>query len=90
LLVEQNIIPYRALARIRATTPQFLLKKIDRIKNVKSCFKVVQTVKNKNIVLLEDVVTSGATVSEAALTLKKEGALSISVLALSWEKWKFL
>ncbi|MEK7597121.1 MAG: ComF family protein [Patescibacteria group bacterium] len=40
-------------------------------------------VSNKNIILIDDVVTSGSTVNEAAKVLKKAGAKKVYVLALA-------
>lgn len=39
--------------------------------------------KERNIVLIDDVMTSGATLSAAAKTLQRAGAGDISVLALA-------
>ena len=43
----------------------------------------VQEMKERNIVLIDDVMTSGATLSAAAKTLQRAGAGDISVLALA-------
>ena len=56
-----------------------------RWKNIKGCFALRNPaqVKNKNIVLIDDVLTSGATCSEAASVLKAAGAGSVFVLTLA-------
>ncbi|MBA4078157.1 MAG: hypothetical protein C0508_24230, partial [Cyanobacteria bacterium PR.023] len=51
----------RALIRARATTPQYGLTKGERAINVNSAFKANQRAKNKNVILVDDVLTSGAT-----------------------------
>lgn len=73
-----------ALARIKNSKPQSGAKNIgERRENVKACFSVVrpELVANKNILLIDDVVTSGATMLEAAQTLKAAGAKRIVALA---------
>jgi len=39
--------------------------------------------KNKRILIIDDVLTTGATVNECAKVLKRAGALSVSVLTLA-------
>jgi len=70
---------------IKETKPQFSLNKKERWDNLKDAFYASPQVSGHHVVLLEDVVTTGATIAHAALCLKQNGALSISVLALSWE-----
>lgn len=74
-----------ALQRTRATPPQGKLDQKSRQKNVKNAFvinpKAARVIYGKNIVLVDDVFTTGSTVSECAKVLKKAGAKSVSVLA---------
>lgn len=53
--------------------------------SVKGAFAVVRPalIKDRHIVLVDDVFTSGASVSHCALTLKKNGAASVTVLTLA-------
>jgi competence protein ComFC len=57
----------------------------ERWKNIKGCFALRNPaeVKGKNIILIDDVLTTGATCSEAASVLKAAGAGSIWVLTLA-------
>lgn len=50
-----------------------------RLKNIIGCFAVKnpEKIKNKNIILIDDVTTTGATLNEAKKTLKKAGARKI-------------
>jgi len=73
------------LLRHRQTKTQTELKNNERFLNVANSFSVVESVslKGKNLLLVDDVLTTGATSSEAALTLKKAGALTVFVLTLA-------
>lgn len=75
------------LIRRRATPAQGYLKIEERKKNVKKAFavnpKYGEAFKLKNIVLIDDVYTTGATVNECTRVLKQEGAARVDVLTLS-------
>ena len=74
------------LRRIRATTPQWQTKgRKERQENVKNAFRLDHptTLQNKAVILIDDVMTSGATFNECAKTLKQAGVTSVLVLALS-------
>ncbi len=75
-----------ALKKNKNTRPQALLEKNARLKNILGAFSIIEpsTVEGKNILLVDDVVTTKATVNEASKTLKNEGgALSVSILAFA-------
>jgi ComF family protein len=73
-----------ALVKIRNYPPQHEQKEEDRYKNVKNAFKVkkrfIEKIKGKEIILLDDILTTGATASECAKMLKNAGAASVYVL----------
>lgn len=74
------------LERIKNNKPQAKLKDFEkRTKNISGCFKIKNPdfIKGKNIVLIDDVFTSGATMDEAARILKKNSAGKIIALALA-------
>lgn len=71
------------LARIRPTSPQYGLNKRERRKNVKDCFAAVMDVKEENVLLVDDIFTTGATVEEAAHILHRRGAKHIWVMAFA-------
>lgn len=77
----------QALIKSNNTIPQAELKKDDRIKNVKNSFKVnpkfKESLKGKNILLVDDVITTGATIDECCKTLRKSGPKKIFVLSLA-------
>ena len=62
------------LVRTRATPQQKLLNEQQRRKNLKGAFRAAPECKGRSIVLIDDVVTTGSTLSECARTLKKAGA----------------
>lgn len=76
-----------ALVRLRATVSQGYMGAADRYRNVKDAFAVhsgrAHEIAGKNIVLVDDVFTSGATVSECTRALLKGGADSVHVLTLA-------
>lgn len=74
-----------ALVRTRATPTQGRLKANERAANVKRAFTIHprRSVVGKSIVLIDDVYTTGATVSECVKVLLKAGAKSVSVLTLA-------
>jgi ComF family protein len=73
------------LVRHRNTKTQTELEINERFLNVKGSFAVTRhaDIKGKNLLLVDDVLTTGATSSEAALTLKKAGANVVFVLTLA-------
>jgi len=63
------------LIRIKHKNPQAKLNEIERLKNVKECFAWQGgDLNKKNIILVDDVVTTGATLNECAKVLKDHGA----------------
>jgi competence protein ComFC len=73
------------LKRIRNTKPQSSLKKSEKFSNLKGSFAVTDpsSIKDKNLLIIDDIVTTTATVSEASSVLKNAGAKNISVLAFA-------
>ncbi len=75
------------LARIRHTTPQMKLTRKERLTNVAKAFAVPAAreaeIKDKVIVLVDDVVTTGATAEACAKALLKAGAREVRVIALA-------
>ncbi|RJQ16641.1 MAG: ComF family protein [Nitrospiraceae bacterium] len=86
-LAESRGIPVvlNCLVRTRDTRQQVGLNSRDRRKNIKKAFDVKQKelIAGKNIMLVDDVVTTGATVRECARVLKKAGVENIYVITLA-------
>lgn len=78
-------IDITSLARIKKTEPQTGFDIEQRKNNLKKAFQVVnkKAVKNKNILLIDDVFTTGATCNEAALELLENGAKRVEALVLA-------
>lgn len=80
-------IPYSgsALKKIKDTPPQSKLKRGARIKNLRSSFSLKDRagVRNKNIMLVDDLFTTGSTVNECSRLLKDSGARRVEVVTLA-------
>jgi predicted amidophosphoribosyltransferase len=76
-----------ALTRRRATTQQVGLSRSARAVNVQGAFVVTQegkaAIHGKQIVLVDDVLTSGATVDACARALLRAGAGNVDVLVFA-------
>jgi len=71
------------LKRILHTKPQTELSQKERWKNVKDAFLADGSVEGKRILLIDDVMTTGATLNEASKALKKKGAKEVYALVLA-------
>jgi len=73
------------LVKIKDTAAQANTSKEARSKNLNDSFKIKSEtlVNNKNILIIDDVFTTGATCSEIAKTLKNSGANSVLALTLA-------
>ncbi len=69
--------------RIRATAPQFELSPKARQANVRGAFALRRPPPYESVAIVDDIVTSGATVNELARLLKRAGVKDISVWALA-------
>jgi len=75
------------LLRLRHTRPQSQLKREARLANVKGAFQVdplrVQELTGRRVVLVDDVMTSGASMVSAAQALRDAGAAHITAVVLA-------
>jgi ComF family protein len=79
-------IPYcKALLRIRSTQPQVGLTDSQRLENVRKAFSCYRPkrISKQRILLIDDVMTTGATVESAAQALLDAGAWRVSVLTVA-------
>jgi ComF family protein len=86
-LGEKKQIPvdFSALKRHKFTLTQTGSNKKERKQNIKGAFEVSdkKIIAGKNIILIDDVCTTGATANECAKTMIKAGARKVSVLTLA-------
>ena len=69
------------LRRVRATPPQSRLSRKERQKNLAGAFRCSSArVRGKSLLLVDDVVTTGATLDAAAAALKSAGAARVTAL----------
>ena len=81
-----NLPVVSTLRRVRRTKEQSSIRNTkERLNNVRDCFALgdATAVKNKRIILADDVYTSGATISEAAKVLSQAGVEDIKVFVLA-------
>jgi ComF family protein len=80
-------VAHRALKRVKATLQQVGLDKTARAQNVQGAFRVPSEgkveVAGRRLVLVDDVLTSGATIDAAARALLRAGAHSVDVLVFA-------
>lgn len=73
----------RIIMRVRHTKAQHELSKAERILNVRNAFRSRTKSPQKNIILVDDIHTSGATLSEAARALLEAGAENIAAITVA-------
>lgn len=78
----------KILVRKRYTTPQMELDREQRLKNLKDVFQIEErssgsSLQEKNILLVDDITTTGATLEECAKVLKNTGAKSVWAIVLA-------
>jgi ComF family protein len=76
-------VAHDAMLRIRETPPQSGLSRDARIKNIRGAFDCGVDLTGRHIAIVDDVMTTGATLSEAAKVLKKAGAARVDAWVLS-------
>ncbi|MDK9698410.1 MAG: ComF family protein [Siculibacillus sp.] len=80
-------IDLTALTRVRATRPQVGLGEREREENVRGAFRVDPAhrpaIAGRRVVLVDDVLTTGATASAATRALRRAGATRVDVLTFA-------
>jgi predicted amidophosphoribosyltransferase len=85
----QSRVPvvHHALKRVKATAHQAGLSAAERMANVQGAFRVPEDgkreVAGRRLVLVDDVLTSGATVDYCARTLLRAGAAQVDLLVFA-------
>ena len=85
---KENFVWLDILKRVRNTKPQWQLNSNERKGNLKNAFAVKENIdknilKNKTLLLVDDIFTSGHTMQECAKIIKKAGALKVIGFSIS-------
>lgn len=80
-----NITICKDIIKNKNTREQKFLSKEERLKNIKGAFslKTDKNIRNKKLLLIDDVMTTGATLYECEKLLMKNGATSIKMLTVA-------
>lgn len=93
-IAENKAKPYepQLLKRMRATPQQVGLKAVERHRNMRKAFMVKDPqakIAGKIVLLIDDVRTTGATISACTVALKQAGALQVFVLTFALVDYVF-
>ncbi len=82
-IARQVVVPadYRGLKRIRHAAPQRSLDAAARRRNLSGAYRASRDFSGKDIAVVDDVMTTGATAAEISLTLLDAGASKVRVWA---------
>lgn len=87
VIAAETGLPYndQILQRIRYTQSQTKLNASERLKNVQNAFKVSSPneIAHKIIILVDDVITTGATINECAKELMRAGAEAVNLFSIA-------
>jgi ComF family protein len=74
-----------SLMKVKDTPPQVGLPRAERLKNLKGAFTVFKPalIRDKRVLLVDDVATTGSTIGECAKTISAGKASSVDVLVLA-------
>ena len=90
-LSELSGIPYvEPVQKTRETSSQKLLTRQEREENLTGCFRVKErkAVRDKNVLIVDDTMTTGTTASEIARVLKNAGADEVNLLTFTSVQYK--
>lgn len=75
----------KILYKIKDTLPQSILDKEKRKENIKGAYYIKNEIilKNKKVLLIDDIFTTGNTVDECSRVLKQSGAREIGIFTLA-------
>ena len=89
-----NISFFETCEKVIDTVSQTTLNTNERLKNVENCYKVKSEIKrklkNKTVLIIDDVITTGATTNELSRIMLKAGAKTCYVLTFAHTPFKQL
>jgi ComF family protein len=76
---------HRAMRRVRNTRKQGPMLRTERLQNVRGAFRLAEDVplRGKSLLVVDDVLTTGATCDEIAKVLKRAGAATVTIAVLA-------
>ncbi len=78
---------YNLVIKTKRTKSQSLLTRKERLTNLQNAFvfnkKLKQSIKNKNVLIIDDVITTGTSANEVAKQIVKNGAKNVYVLCVA-------
>ena len=81
-IMKASLLMY-VLFKKKETPPQIGLSAKERLSNLKNAFEVKGDIEGPRLLLVDDVMTTGATVTECSKELMKAGAKEVVVLTLA-------
>jgi ComF family protein len=81
---------HSALERRRSTESSFVLSRKGRRRNLSGAFHVTGDVRGREVLLIDDILTSGATARECARVLMRAGAANVWVATLARAQKQFV
>lgn len=87
-IIQVPVVP-DVLLKIKETFAQAKLTKEQRMKNLKNTFivKNLNKIKNKKVFLIDDIYTTGSTITECAKTLKNNGVKQVWGICIARESY---
>ena len=82
---ELNIKVINTLVKVKENRTQSTLLENERKENVKNVFEIIKesNIENKNIILVDDILTTGSTIRTCSKILKENGAKKICALTMA-------
>ena len=81
---------HTAMERRKSTESSFVLSRKGRRRNLRGAFHVTGDVRGREVLLIDDILTSGATARECARVLMRAGATKVWVATLARAQKKFV
>lgn len=77
------LVHVHTISKVQHTLPQTRLNRSERLSNLRGTFSVIDDVSGAHIVLVDDVLTTGATLTELKRLVLEAGARQVSAVVLA-------